>query len=63
MRGRVEAPADAGFHRVAWDLRYPALAPIDLEPSTEYNPYADVALGPLAAWILILVGTLLLARG
>ncbi|MEL7185417.1 MAG: glycosyl hydrolase [Pseudomonadota bacterium] len=23
----VEAPASAGFHRVAWDLRYPALQP------------------------------------
>jgi hypothetical protein len=46
---RLTGPIEAGFHRVAWDLRYPALAPIDLEPSTEYNPYADVALGPLAA--------------
>ena len=25
---RIEAPAEKGFHRVAWDLRYPATAPI-----------------------------------
>ena len=24
---QIEAPAEAGFHRVAWDLRYPALQP------------------------------------
>jgi hypothetical protein len=24
---KIEAPAESGFHRVAWDLRYPALQP------------------------------------
>jgi hypothetical protein len=46
---RVRGPVKAGIHRVAWDLRYPAFEPTDLEPSTEYNPYADVPLGPAAA--------------
>jgi photosystem II stability/assembly factor-like uncharacterized protein len=31
----VEAPAEAGFHRVAWDLRYPPLQP--WSPEEEHN--------------------------
>ncbi len=46
---RLTGPVDAGVHRVAWDLRYPALDPTDLEPSTEYDPYGDSPIGPLAA--------------
>jgi photosystem II stability/assembly factor-like uncharacterized protein len=46
---RVSGPVEAGFHRVAWDLRYPAADPTDLEPSTEYSPYAEPPIGPLAA--------------
>jgi photosystem II stability/assembly factor-like uncharacterized protein len=46
---RLSGPVDAGFHRVAWDLRYPAADPTDLEPSTEYSPYSDDPIGPLAA--------------
>jgi photosystem II stability/assembly factor-like uncharacterized protein len=46
---RLSGPVDAGFHRVAWDLRYPAADPTDLEPSTEYSPYSEPPIGPLAA--------------
>ena len=48
---RIEGPDDPGFHRVAWDLRYPSPRPIDLDP------------GPVAIWAnepagpLVLPGT------
>ncbi len=29
---RITGPADAGFHRVAWDLRYPPADPASTEP-------------------------------
>ena len=29
---RLTAPAKAGFHRVAWDLRFPASTPVQLQP-------------------------------
>ncbi|MDE0366463.1 MAG: glycosyl hydrolase [Gammaproteobacteria bacterium] len=32
---QIEAPADAGFHRVAWDLRYPALQPWPWSPELD----------------------------
>jgi photosystem II stability/assembly factor-like uncharacterized protein len=35
---RIEGPDDPGFHRVAWDLRYPSPRPVDLNP------------GPVAIW-------------
>jgi hypothetical protein len=45
---RVTAPVKAGFHRVAWDLRYPPPSPIELK-----EPEADVFQpppgGPLVA--------------
>jgi len=44
----LTGPVEAGFHRVAWDLRYPAPEPTDLEPSTEYAPYGSTPTGPLA---------------
>jgi len=34
---RVEGPAEAGFHRVSWDLRYPALHPFVPEEEREEN--------------------------
>jgi photosystem II stability/assembly factor-like uncharacterized protein len=46
---RLIGPVKAGFHRVAWDLRYPALRPTELEPSTEYRPYSEPPPGYLAA--------------
>ncbi|MEO1595565.1 MAG: glycosyl hydrolase [Pseudomonadota bacterium] len=44
---RIEAPAKAGFHRVAWDLRYPSLqawTPRELEE--EFEPGAGVMVAP-----------------
>ena len=46
---RLTGPVTAGFHRVAWDLRYPAPDPTNLTPSTEYSPYGSKPTGPLAA--------------
>ena len=46
---RITGPVTAGFHRVAWDLRYPASNPVSLRPPGEDNPFADPSAGPLAA--------------
>jgi len=46
---RITGPVTAGFHRVAWDLRYPASNPVSLRPPSEDNPFADPPAGPLAA--------------
>jgi hypothetical protein len=43
---RVEGPVEAGMHRVAWDLRYPAFEPTRFE--TEENPWGPPPSGPLA---------------
>jgi len=43
---RVSGPVKAGFQRVAWDLRYPPPAPIELtEP--EPDPFGTPIVGPL----------------
>jgi photosystem II stability/assembly factor-like uncharacterized protein len=42
---KLEGPAKAGFHRVAWDLRYPESTPWTDKPQNEYIVYS----GPLAA--------------
>ena len=43
----VEGPADVGFHRVAWDLRYPALHPfVPEEERTENDSRAGVLVAP-----------------
>ena len=43
---RIEGPVTPGFHRVAWDLRYPLSSPWTPEPEGE--KYIDIP-GPLAA--------------
>jgi photosystem II stability/assembly factor-like uncharacterized protein len=46
---RISGPVTAGFHRVAWDLRYPASTPTDLKPAEDYrdyNPFTDSKQGP-----------------
>ena len=43
---RVSGPATAGFHRVAWDLRYPSTAPWTAAKPEGWNPFGDG--GPLA---------------
>jgi photosystem II stability/assembly factor-like uncharacterized protein len=45
---RIEAPAASGFHRVAWDLRWSSLAPIDATPRRR-SEFDDTPDGPLAA--------------
>lgn len=45
---RISGPATKGFHRVAWDLRYPPATPTRLEPPPE-NPFESGEMGPLAA--------------
>ncbi len=42
---RIEGPVKAGFHRVAWDLRYPVSSPWTPEPAGD--SYIDIP-GPLA---------------
>jgi len=44
---RLDGPAKAGFHRVAWDLRMPAPNPVDLKAAPFDNPFADPPMGPL----------------
>ena len=46
---RLEAPKEKGIHRLAWDLRYPAPNPAQLEPPKLVNAYSSIPEGPLAA--------------
>jgi hypothetical protein len=46
---RLTGPVTSGFHRVAWDLRFPPADPVDLKPSTVDDPFRDQPIGPLAA--------------
>src|SRR5205085_3144039 len=43
---RVSGPAKAGFHRVAWDLRYPPPSPIELK-EPEPDVFSPPPGGPL----------------
>ncbi|MCU0990448.1 MAG: hypothetical protein MUE63_12890, partial [Xanthomonadales bacterium] len=45
---RIDGPADKGFHRVAWDMRYPAPDPVTLAPRTDYAPWEGKPQGPMA---------------
>ena len=45
---RLTGPTTAGFTRVAWDLRYPAFDPTDIE-KREIAPWDRLPVGPLAA--------------
>jgi photosystem II stability/assembly factor-like uncharacterized protein len=45
---RIDGPVKSGFHRVAWDLRYPAPDPVRLKPP-EPGPFSDPPAGPLVA--------------
>ncbi|MDX1503008.1 MAG: glycosyl hydrolase [Thermoanaerobaculia bacterium] len=44
----LAGPAEAGLHRVSWDLRRPAPDPVDLEPPGFRPPWAGDPVGPLA---------------
>ena len=43
---RVSGPVTAGFHRVAWDLRYPPPSPIELT-APEIDAFSPPPAGPL----------------
>ena len=43
---RLEGPVGKGFHRVAWDLRYPAPNPVELQPQVSTNPFISPIQGP-----------------
>ncbi len=45
---RLTGPAQSGLHRVAWDLHYPSVDPIDIEAPRELAPWASPPMGPLA---------------
>jgi photosystem II stability/assembly factor-like uncharacterized protein len=45
---RIDGPADKGFHRVAWNLRYPAPDPVQLEPPASRAPWESEPKGPMA---------------
>ncbi|MEM7314453.1 MAG: glycosyl hydrolase, partial [Planctomycetota bacterium] len=45
---RISAPTEKGFHRVAWDLRYPSTQAIALEPS-EPGEFDEPPTGVMAA--------------
>ncbi len=45
----LEATNEKGAHRVSWDLRYPAVSPIDLSTPEFRPPWDTEPQGPLAA--------------
>jgi photosystem II stability/assembly factor-like uncharacterized protein len=45
---RIDAPAGKGFHRVAWNMRYPAPNPVELNPDTDFAPWESPPQGPMA---------------
>ena len=45
---RINGPAGKGFHRVAWNMRYPAPHPVKLKPKTDYAPWSGPPKGPMA---------------
>ncbi len=44
---RIDGAAVKGFHRIAWDMRYPASVPINLEPRTDLAPWESPPQGPM----------------
>ncbi len=44
---RLSGPAKKGFHRIAWDLRYPPADPVSLKAPDKTNPFVDEPMGPL----------------
>jgi photosystem II stability/assembly factor-like uncharacterized protein len=44
---RIKGAGEKGFHRVAWDMRYPAPDPVNLKPSTDHAPWEDSPQGPM----------------
>lgn len=44
----LTGPVGKGLHRIAWDLRYPPVEPVSLEPPS-LNAFAGPDIGPMAA--------------
>ena len=44
---RIAGPVGAGFHRVAWDLRWPAFEPVSLAAPGPLAPWASPPEGPM----------------
>ncbi len=44
---RLTGPTSAGFHRLAWDLRYPPPDPSSLKPFDPSNPFREPPRGPM----------------
>jgi photosystem II stability/assembly factor-like uncharacterized protein len=44
---RIDAPAAKGFHRVAWNMRYPAPNPVNLKPKSGGAPWESKPKGPM----------------
>jgi len=60
---RLEGSAEAGIHRVSWDLRRPPPDPVDLEPPGFQPPWSGPDLGPLAPPATYTVEMAVLAAG
>lgn len=45
---RIGAPAGKGFHRVAWNMRYSAPDPVELDPKSDLAPWESPPQGPMA---------------
>jgi hypothetical protein len=43
----LTAPASAGLHRVAWDLRYPPSTPTSLQSEPADDPFYESPVGPM----------------
>ncbi|MFO7608373.1 MAG: glycosyl hydrolase [Candidatus Krumholzibacteriia bacterium] len=46
---QLDGPTGKGFHRVAWDLRYPPTDPVQVRSAGERSPWDSDPVGPLAA--------------
>lgn len=46
---RLTGPTTEGFHRVAWDLRFPPADPSSIKPPDTSNPFVPLPIGWLAA--------------
>jgi photosystem II stability/assembly factor-like uncharacterized protein len=44
---RLEGPVTAGFHRVAWDFRFPDSRPTRLQDKPPESPFVDPPRGPM----------------
>jgi photosystem II stability/assembly factor-like uncharacterized protein len=43
---RLRTSPAKGIHRIAWNLRYPPMVPVDLGAAGEPNPFSDPDVGP-----------------